>query len=94
LNDAGLLQANIGLRLSQFMSPVVAIPESRRCRARARQCRTIAEQLHGQIARHHMLKAAADYERMANDAEQREIALGLSHLRELATGEQVTSLAD
>jgi hypothetical protein len=32
-----------------------------------------------------MLKAAADYERMAIDAEQREIVLGLSHLRELAT---------
>jgi hypothetical protein len=33
-----------------------------------------------------MLKAAADYERMANDAEQHEIVLGLSQLRELATG--------
>jgi len=76
------------------MSPVIAIPESRRCRARARQCRTIAYQLRGHIARNHMLKAAADYERMANEAERREIELGLSHLRELATGEQVTSLAD
>jgi hypothetical protein len=76
------------------MSPAIAFPESRRCRARARQCRTIAQQLRGQIARDHMLKAAANYERMANDAEQREIALGLSHLKELATGEQDTSLAD
>jgi hypothetical protein len=41
-----------------------------------------------------MLKAAADYERMADDAEQREIVLGLSHLRELATGQQVPSSAD
>ena len=31
-----------------------------------------------------MLKAAANYERMARDAEQREIALGLSYLRALA----------
>jgi hypothetical protein len=30
-----------------------------------------------------MLKAAADYERMARDAEQREIAQGLSYLRAL-----------
>jgi len=76
------------------MSPVIAIPESRRCRARARQCRTIAYQFHGQIARDHMLKAAADYERMADDAERREIAMGLSYLRELATGEHVMPSAD
>jgi hypothetical protein len=31
-----------------------------------------------------MLKAAADYERMAREAEQREISQGLSHLRALA----------
>ncbi|MFY9686494.1 MAG: hypothetical protein WAJ88_11915 [Pseudolabrys sp.] len=36
-----------------------------------------------QNAREQMLKAAADYERMACDAEQREIAQGLSHLRAL-----------
>jgi hypothetical protein len=30
-----------------------------------------------------MLKVAADYERMARDAEQREIAQGLLHLRAL-----------
>jgi hypothetical protein len=76
------------------MSPVIAIPESRHCRARARQCRTIAYQLRGHIARDHMLKAAADYERMANDAERREIAMGLSYLRELATGEHVMPSAD
>ena len=38
------------------------------------------------IARDQMLKAAADYERMARDAEQREIAQGLSYLRALAKG--------
>jgi len=38
------------------------------------------------IARDQLLKAAADYERMAQDAEQREIEQGLSHLRALAMG--------
>jgi hypothetical protein len=33
-----------------------------------------------------MLKAAAEYERMARDAEQREIAQGLSYLRALTAG--------
>jgi hypothetical protein len=45
----------------------------------------MAERLRVQIAREQMLKAASDYERMARDAEQREIAQGLSHLRALAT---------
>jgi hypothetical protein len=36
-----------------------------------------------QNAREQMLKVAADYERMARDAEQREIAQGLSQLRAL-----------
>jgi len=76
------------------MSPAIAIPESRRCRARARQCRSIAHQFRGPIARDHMLKAAADYERMADSAEQQEIAMGLSYLRELAAGEHVTPSAD
>ena len=64
----------------------IAIPESRKCRTRAHQCRTAAERLRVQIARDQMLKAAADYDRMARDAEQREIAQGLSHLRAIAGG--------
>jgi len=43
----------------------------------------MAELVRVQIARDQLLKAAADYERMARDAEQREIAQGLSHLRQL-----------
>ena len=62
----------------------ITVPESQRCRTRASECRTIAERLHVQIAREQMLKAAADYERMAREAEQREISQGLSHLRALA----------
>ena len=65
------------------MTLPVAMPESRRCRERALECRTVAGRLRVQIARNQMLKVAADYERMARDAEQREIAQGLTHLRAL-----------
>jgi hypothetical protein len=61
----------------------IAIPESRRCLERALECRTVAGRLRVQNARDQMLRVAADYERMARDAEQREIAQGLSHLRAL-----------
>ena len=71
----------------KFMSPSIAVPESRRCRTRALECRNIAERFRVQSAREQMMKAASDYERMARDAEQREIAQGLSHLRALATNE-------
>src|SRR5215813_10078931 len=73
-----------GLAAQHTMSPSI-IPESRRCRTRARECRTMAERLRVQSARDQMLKAASDFERMARDAEQREIALGLTHLKEFAT---------
>ena len=66
------------------MSLSIAIPESRRCRTRAREYRTMAQQFRVQIARDQMLKAASDYERMADEAELREIAQGLSYLRALA----------
>jgi len=66
------------------MSLPLAIPESRRCRTRARECRSMAEHFRVHIARDQLLKAAADYERMAQEAEQREIEQGLSHLRAVA----------
>ena len=65
------------------MTMSIAMPESRRCRERALECRTLAIHLRVQNARDQILKAAADYERMARDARQREIAQGLSHLRAL-----------
>lgn len=65
------------------MTLSIAVPESRRCRERALECRTVADHLRVQNSRNQMLKVAADYERMARDAEQREIAQGLSHLRAL-----------
>jgi hypothetical protein len=43
----------------------------------------VADRLSLQNARDQMLKVAADYERMALDARQREIAQGLSHLSAL-----------
>jgi hypothetical protein len=46
----------------------------------------MAERFRVQIARDQLLKAASDYERMAQDAERREIAQGLSYLRLLAAG--------
>ena len=61
----------------------IAIPESRRCRERALECRTVAGRLRLQNTRDQMLRVAADYERMARDAEQSEIAQELSHLRAL-----------
>jgi len=65
------------------MTLSIAIPESRRCRERALECRAVARYLRVQNTRAQMLKVAADYERMARDAEQREIAQGMSYLRAL-----------
>ena len=62
------------------MSLSLAIPESRRYRTRARECRSMAELFRVHIARDQLLKAATDYERMAQETKQREIAQGLSHL--------------
>lgn len=67
------------------MPPLITVPESRRCRMRANECRMLAERLHAQLAREVMLKAASDYDRMAREAEEHEIAQGLSHLRAVAS---------
>ena len=66
------------------MASSIPVPESRRCHARARECRSMALSLRVQSSRDQMLKAAADFERMAQDARTREIAEGLTHLRTLA----------
>jgi hypothetical protein len=66
------------------MALSIPVPESRRCHARAREFRTMAQSLRVQVSREQMLKAAADFERMAQDAKAREIAEGLTHLRALA----------
>jgi hypothetical protein len=72
-----------GFLLSHRLDAVtvsIAIPESRRCRDRALECRSVASRLRLQNARNQMLRVAANYERMARDAEQREIAQGVSLL--------------
>jgi hypothetical protein len=67
------------------MALSIPVPESRKFHARARECRTMAQTLRVQSSRDLMLKAAGDFERMAQDARAREIADGLSHLRTLAS---------
>jgi hypothetical protein len=72
-----------------IMTLAITMPESRRCRLRALECRAIAGRLRMQNARVQMLKVAANYDRMASDAELREIAQGLRHLRALAARRQI-----
>ena len=64
---------------SNAITILIAIPQSRRCRERALECRTVADHLRLQNARDQTSKVAADYECMARDARQREITQGLSH---------------
>ena len=45
----------------------------------------MAQRLRVQTALEQMLKAASDFERMAQDAEQHEIVQGLTQLKALAT---------
>ena len=66
------------------MALSIPVPESRRYHARAREFRSMAQLLRVQSSREQMLRAAADFERMAQDAKAREIAEGLTHLRALA----------
>ncbi len=59
------------------------MPESLHCRARARECRAMAARFRGDFARRHMLKAADDFERMARDAQEREVLTGIAQLGQL-----------
>jgi purine nucleoside permease len=56
------------------------IPESQRCRARALECRAVAGRLRVDFARTQMLKTAADFDRAARDAREREIVHGIAEL--------------
>ena len=73
----------IGQRWKRVMALPQLVPESRKCRRRAFECRTIAGMFRGESTRNRMLRVAADYERMAADAEAREIAEGIFQLRAL-----------
>ena len=65
------------------MALSVLVLESRKCRTRALEYRMIAGMFRGESNRNRMLRVAADYERMAADAEAREIAEGIFQLRAL-----------
>jgi len=71
---------------SPSLVPASLAPESQRCRARARECRALAGRLRVDFAREHMLNAAAGFERNAREAQEREIARGISQLSELVRG--------
>jgi hypothetical protein len=60
------------------MSSSIPIPEIQKYRSRAIQYRMMAELFRLQSARNHLLKIAADYERMALEGEQRKISQGIS----------------
>ena len=67
------------------MLQAIALPESQRCRKRAAECRRTAAGLRMPDTREQMLRVAARYECMARDAEEREIAQGLTHLGRLVS---------
>ena len=50
------------------------IPDSQKFRARAEECRALAESFHSQKVRIQMQQLAADYDRMALQAAGRELA--------------------
>ncbi len=56
------------------------LPESERYRARALECRATAGLFRTDITRGQMLKAAADFECIAEETRNREIAQGISQL--------------
>ncbi|MGH6788784.1 MAG: hypothetical protein ACRECC_03785 [Pseudolabrys sp.] len=71
---------------SPNLVPASLVPESQRFRVRARECRVLAGRLHLDFARERMLSAADGFERGARDAQEREIAGGISQLGELVRG--------
>jgi hypothetical protein len=62
------------------------VPESERFRAHALECRVLAGYLRDEFARDHVLKAAADFDRIARDEKEREIAHGMVQIGVLMRG--------
>jgi purine nucleoside permease len=56
------------------------VPESQRARARALECRAMAARFRVDFAREQLLKTAANFDRIAEDAAAREIETGVSRL--------------
>lgn len=65
------------------MSTSTFFLESQRYRARAAELRSFAGVLHVDAARSRMLKAAEDFDRIAQEARATEIAHGISELGKL-----------
>jgi len=73
------------------MRTSVPLPESQRCRARALECRATADLFRVDFARHHMLKAAEDFDRIAREARIPHVEIGISAQRKeagLSDGEE------
>lgn len=62
------------------------IPASQRYRTRALECRAMADRFRVDFARTQMLKAAGDFDRIAEEAREREINMGISHVGRLVRG--------
>jgi purine nucleoside permease len=56
------------------------VPESQRARARALECRAMAARFRVDFARRQLLRTAATFDRIAEDAAAREIETGVSRL--------------
>ena len=55
------------------MLPTEHVPDSQRLRARAQECRTMAELLHARTTRLHLLEIAAEYENLSVKAAEHEL---------------------
>jgi hypothetical protein len=58
----------------------IPLPESLHYLVRARECRSVAARFRVDFARRHMLMAAAEFERIAENARDRELAGGIAEL--------------
>jgi hypothetical protein len=55
------------------MLPPDQVPDSQRLRARAQECRTMAELFHARTTRIHLLEIAAEYDNLSLKAAAREL---------------------
>ncbi len=67
----------------QTLRSLKPMPASQRARARASECREMAAHFRLGYARRQMLRTADIFERIAREAEQREIASGITGLGRL-----------
>ncbi len=65
------------------MPALTPVPTSQRFRDRALECRAAASRFRVDFARNQMLKVAEDFERIAQEAREREITQGISRMGNL-----------